>query len=474
MEGYAVGLVLQYVQEPKADRGIFRYRRRVPSELKPYVGKGELIASLGQTRAEALKRYPDVHSIFEKQLEVAQRALARDQRKKSAGGMTSLERYGELMEEIKSLGFDHPEIAPEDDDEAFERSIIAEGITAGYPEDPETGYPQITDPHDAFRVQTLMGSAPPKPAPTLDDAKRVYVAEKLDGTDFEFRKKLRRVERIVEAVNVALDPVPTLDRWTRDTAKKVRDHYIASGLKPASVKRELNTLKGMITCFIIEKEAKFSNPFKGLELPKSVEAASESRYPIPDDIKDKVTAIILGKAKQDVQVLWRLLDGTGARIAEITGLRAKDIVIDGDTPHVNIVAHPERRLKTASSARELPLVGDALEAARVALKMASTTKGTGSELYVFARYIKATGPTTASAVLMKRIREVTSERKYTVHSLRHGMADRLALAETSAIDKNAIMGHLNPDTGEKHYGGRYAKLKVLTRVMKRAYGLPVE
>jgi integrase len=465
MEGYAMGMVLQYVQEPKNGRGIYRYRRRVPVELKPYIGKGEFIASLGQTKPEALKRYPAIHSTVERELELAAKALARDKRKQSTGDKTPLERYGELMDEIRALGLENPEAYPGDEGEAFVREVIADSIAARYAEDPETGHPLISDPADAFKVQALMGAVPAKPSPTLEDAKKVYVAEKLDGTDFEFRKKLRRVERIVEAVNAALDPVPPLDRWTRETAKKVRDHYIAMGLKPASVKRELNTLKGMITCYITEKEAKFTNPFSKLELPKNVEAASESRYPIPDEIKDKITAIILSRAKQDVQLLWRLLDGTGARIAEITGLRVQDIVTYGELPHLKIVAHPERRLKTDSSTRDVPLVGDAMEAAKQALKMA------GDGPYVFARYIKPTGPTTASAVLMKRIREVTDEPKHTVHSLRHGMADRLSLAETSAIDRNAIMGHLNPGTGERHYGGSYAKLKVLTRVMKKAYGL---
>lgn len=45
-----------------------------------------------------------------------------------------------------------------------------------------------------------------------------------------------RVPKEAEAcgTDAALDPVPLLDRWTRETAKKVRDHYIAAGLKPAS------------------------------------------------------------------------------------------------------------------------------------------------------------------------------------------------------------------------------------------------
>lgn len=87
-------------------------------------------------------------------------------------------------------------------------------------------------------------------------------------------------------------------------------------------------------------------------------------------------------------------------------------MVDGEMPYIKIAAHPERRLKTASSACDLPLVADALEAAREALEMA------GDGQHVFARYIKPTGPTTASAVLMKRIREVTEEPKHTVHSLR--------------------------------------------------------
>lgn len=463
-----MGLVLQYVQEPQGGRGTYRYRRRVPAELKPYIGKGELISSLGQSQAEALKRYPAIHAAFEKQIAVAKTQLAREQRNHVSGEQTRLERYKELMDEIRALGIETPEAPPQDHEEAFLRATIAEHIAAQYEEHPETGHAIITDPEDAFKVRALMGTTPRVPAPTLDDAKKVYVAEKLDGTDFEFRKKLRRVERIIEVVTETLETVPTLDKWTRDHAKQVRDHYIKAGFKPASVKRELNTLKGMITCFIKETGAKFDNPFRGLELPKNIEAPSESRYPLPPEVLEKVRTDILSISRHDIVILWRLLEGTGCRIAEITGLRVEDVVTTGEFPHLKIVAHPQRRLKTDSSAREVPLVGDALEAAKDGLKLA------GGELYVFPRYIKPAGPTSASAALMKRIRAVTEDPKHTVHSLRHGMADRLALAEVPSIDKNAILGHLNPGTGERHYGGKYAKLKILTRSMKRAFGLAPE
>jgi len=166
------GLVLQYVQEPKGDRGIYRYRRRAPTELKPLIGKSELIASLGQSKPEALKRYPATHAAFEKELEIASKALAKEKRKQSSADQTTLERYEELMDEIRALGIENPEARAQDEDEATMREIISDGIAARYPEDPENGYSLIDDADDVFRVQPLMGAAPAKPAPTLEDAKR--------------------------------------------------------------------------------------------------------------------------------------------------------------------------------------------------------------------------------------------------------------------------------------------------------------
>ena len=69
-----MGLVLKYVQEPNASRNHFRYRRRVSDSLKPYLGKTELIAALGNTREAALKAYPAVHAAFERELMLAKKA----------------------------------------------------------------------------------------------------------------------------------------------------------------------------------------------------------------------------------------------------------------------------------------------------------------------------------------------------------------------------------------------------------------
>ena len=59
-----------------------------------------------------------------------------------------------------------------------------------------------------------------------------------------------------------------------------------------------------------------------------------------------------------------LVSDTGMRLAEATGLALTDLVVEGDCKKVIIREHPWRRLKTAGSSREIPLVGKALWAAQ--------------------------------------------------------------------------------------------------------------
>jgi hypothetical protein len=50
--------------------------------------------------------------------------------------------------------------------------------------------------------------------------------------------------------------------------------------------------------------------------------------------------------------------------AEACGLLSSDIVLDTDIPHISLIEHPWRRLKTSSSTRSIPLVGASLWAAK--------------------------------------------------------------------------------------------------------------
>lgn len=54
----------------------------------------------------------------------------------------------------------------------------------------------------------------------------------------------------------------------------------------------------------------------------------------------------------------------------MTGLRVEDVTTEGELPNIRVTWHEGRRLKGNSSSRHVPLVGDALKAAKEALKLA--------------------------------------------------------------------------------------------------------
>lgn len=307
------------------------------------------------------------------------------------------------------------------------------------------------------------------PKPTLEDAKRFYIIERVSGSDFAQKKRKNRLDAIMRTVETALGEVPLLLDFTVDHAYKVRDHMLGKGtLKPSSVRRELNDLKGIFSLYKDKKLRSMDNPFAGLDLPKSAVSDKDARHPLPVEVLAATRAMVLEKANPDLRLIWRLLEGTGCRLAEITGLRRQDIVLDADSPYLSIRPHEGRRLKNAASKRDVPLVGDALTAAEEAHRASE------GSAHAFARYSGSTGPNTASQSLMKWLRKISDNPLHAIHSLRHNIADRCDLAYIHPTDKAAILGHLNTGTSEKHYGSEAAKRIVLARAMRRAFGFPAE
>ena len=66
----------------------------------------------------------------------------------------------------------------------------------------------------------------------------------------------------------------------------------------------------------------------------------------------------------DLRWLIALLSDTGMRLGEAVGLLKSDIILDTETPHLNLIPHSWRRLKTSGSERKIPLVGASLWSAK--------------------------------------------------------------------------------------------------------------
>lgn len=466
-----MGLVLKYVEKTKA--GSFQYRRRVPKDVAGVISKREFKKILGDSERSALAAYPQFHAQVEREISLARRQAGA----RSHFDLTELEAYNLALRQFRPF---LDESTPD-----LHRDVMADHIGGKYRIEPETGHPDITSAVDRHSVGILLGDGRYRPPePTLTDALRLYLVERLgqEGPDAD-AGAIVRVTRDVGRVVEALGRTPVLSSITREDARSVRDYLLnrikktGERVSPASARRELNTIRAVINLAITEQlglPASYDNPFNGLSTsgPRggaAVQTEREKRLPLPPEVIAEVRHRLTSVANRDLGHIWRILEGTGARVAEVSGLRREDVVLDGPTgseiPHIRLVWNEERRLKSQASIRHVPLVGDALEAAREAL--ASSEGGN----MLFPRYGRYRGSDAVSQILMKHVRTVTDDRRHTVHSLRHNMKDALMLAEISSLTQNLILGHALGGVGDRVYGGELAKLRTTSEALKKALGV---
>ncbi|TGP53925.1 hypothetical protein EN873_12175 [bacterium M00.F.Ca.ET.230.01.1.1] len=474
---------LQRRRSKKTGSTSYRYRRPVDPKLKGVLGKGEIVVPLGKTLAGAMKEFPKVHRRVEEMLAQAWRSISG-----AAVGevQTPREAFDAGLRQLQEWGV-NPYVSgdPEDPDDLAEwikRDVLAEGIAAKYR--PAKTYdmglnasdhPEGVSPADTELVRLLMTSDTPRPpASTLEDAKRLYLKDRFalnEPKPLEKKKDEQRAERAVKAIADALDTKPekiTVAGITREQARKVQDFIRGEVKSKSTVDRYLNDIRAIINHAIAEVSELhgLTNHFTGLPVLGSgrggAETVQRKRDPFTKDEITKIRRRIVSHSKEpDLMLIWRLLEGTGCRLAEVTGLRVADVKPEEPMPYIEVEWHEDRRVKTDPSRRRVPLIGDALGAAREAVKAA------GGAAMLFPTYGVEGGNTKASAALMKHVRAVTTNRKKVVHSLRHNMKDTLDLAEVDTSDQNLILGHTLGGIGER-YGGSERRLEVATRAMRRA------
>ncbi|TIN65845.1 MAG: hypothetical protein E5Y30_31495 [Mesorhizobium sp.] len=475
-------VIVDYWQERKSKKlgsSSYRYRRVVERELRSTLGKGEITIALGSVKGEALAKYRQVHREVEQMLSAAWDEVRGINRPK-----TARELFQETVQRIKALGL-NPYRPPtgdvEDGDDHdhdtrdwIERSAVAEGIAAKYPTDPETDHPLGVSAEDTRLVRMLHTARPKIPAPTIMDAKKRYLQNRFalrEPGELDRKKDEQRAERAADAIVEALGRVPTIASITREEARKVQA-YLKGRVSAGTVDRYLNDIRSIINHAIAEfpdlHEEK--NHFTGLPIlaggrwggPTADEEGRPLTVAEATAIRERIERL---SRQHDLILIWRMLEGTGCRLAEVTGLRVVDVVADGEMPYLDVKPHSRRGLKTVASIRRVPLVGDALDAARAALKLA------GDSEMLFPRYGVEGGNTAASAALMKHVREISDDKLARVHSLRHNMADKLKVAGIEEADRKLVLGHALGGEG-KRYGGPEGRLVAATRALKKALALP--
>lgn len=463
-----MGLVLKYLVPTKA--GTFHYRRRLPQDVIALIGRREFKKLLGRTEKEALRNFPTVNEECERLIDLARSTKARSTLAKTASDqpLTLLDvhrlaevRAREIAAQAVEIGGRRVLVG----EDAEAASLVRDSYIDRLPIDPETGHPVGGDAVEGRALGILIsggGRTLPRPAPTLEDAKRLYVAERVMG-DPNQTARLSRVNRVMAFFPAANVPMSRrLVDLTRGEARDVRDFMLRDrGTQPATVRRYLNDIRAIINHGLLEFDLQHvESPFNSLSV-RIENAAINDRKSFPDTLLPKMATVLSAQAGSELLNIWCILENTGCRLGEVTGLMVADIRLADRIPHIDLVPHPHRRLKNAASRRLVPLIGPALVAAKAAVKAA------GDSPYLFPRYGRPRGADAASASLMGYVRGLTDDPKVVVHSLRHRIEDKLQLAGVAEYDRNLVVGHTNRGQGDR-YGSAAVRLQMAERFLKAA------
>ena len=413
--------------------GSYRYKRNVPKKLVGLIGKATLYRQLGESYAEAMRNLPKVHSEIEK--------LFRDE-----AHMPSSERAlaiirGALGSEVAEqvLAGQVVEYSQED----YALNELAREIAGKLSEDIVT--------------QIYTGRLK-QPALTLQKALGEYQAYKTEDAG-ESRELELRVARALKDLGAAIGTQRVaqtpLNEITRADANALRD-YLLERMKPSSVHRYITVVRAAVNYVVTEHSLNIPNVFNGLRI-KGASASIDDRLPISD--QDLAMARPNFDDDAVANALFITLTDTGARLSEITGLVVQDV--DLQERSITIRPNGVRTLKTKGSQRTLPLSERALEL------LQEHRRGKGDTQPIFPDYARPRGRDAASAMLMKRLRRSITDKKLTMHSLRHRMKDKLRNTGCPEAISLAILGH-STNTVAANYGSGYA-LEVMREHMERVW-----
>ena len=311
----------------RRSNGSYRYKRNVPKALRQVIPKATVYRQLGESYDEAIRRLPVVHAEIE--------ALFDQERKtpdsKRATGLVR-ERLGEWHANAFAEGVVDPEWDIMDDFVELAEDLEGRAPTA------------VTGQIASARVS--------KEPMTLQKVLEEYRAYKSQDSAAD-RSLHTRIERLRKDIVMVLGKNRVewtpLAEITRADANAMRDVLLLR-MAPNSVLRTLGVIKAAINHVIIEHDLDQRNVFQGIKI-KGAGASREDRLPMTDN--HVATLLPEYASNPTAYVLFMTLADTGARLAEITGLEAKDVDLERSILHIQ--SNDRRGLKTKTSARSIPL-----------------------------------------------------------------------------------------------------------------------
>lgn len=440
-----VGVVVMKIKHLEWRNGLAFYRRRVPRDVQKKFGRGHLFFSLStRDPIEAAKRVQAETTRLEREWQIL-RNTDTETASAKAGALGILRKHDlkpGQAHEYRRFGLEPDAFV----NELLGHSVDEDGISTGIDRD---GLPMdlrlaadlfYADPED---VSELM-------VPTFSEVveKHLYFFPRRK-TDDQFHRSIRRF--------LDLNGDLLIDQYRRSHGNAFVEDMRRTGLKKATIKRYLNQVRPVFETAIVELEVSMSNPLSKLKVPDDDCPTSKRGAFTPEQIR----AIQTRCREINDPARWciALLSDSGARLSEIAGLKAQDVMLNDQVPHVLIAANELRGLKTPTSERRVPLVGEALWAANQALVDNSTP-------YLFPAFVhdSAINSGSISATLNKwLIDQSLREKDQPLHSFRHSLRDRLRNIECPPDVADRIGGWKRQGVGESYGMGH--DLRVLQSYM---------
>lgn len=410
-------------------KGRYYYQRRVPKHLRAYDNRTFIKVALKTDSEQEAKRRAQVYN---EHIESYWKSLI-----KKDDTDKELHKYKSAVLLARSYGFAYKtsyELATAPTEELIERltqsKIEKENETAllGGLDQPQLKLSQCEEQYWKLTKDRLVDKTPHKISKWKNPRK-----SSLDNfIEVAGDKALQEVSRT---------DILSFKEWWRNK--------IAIGRSPSTANKQLQMLKDILKTVAIYNEIDIS--VEALFAETKFRQQVRSRPPFEAKyVQDTLLPALNGLNERDRLVVHAIAD-TGARESELFGLLPKDIFLETDIPFIWIRPRKMYPLKTATSERQIPLVGAALYAFQ------QSPNG----------FQHKGNPDVFSTIVNKYLTEndLRPTPKHSIYSLRHTFKDRLRDIEAPEELIDSLMGHKKkgPTYGRGHTLN--AKHKFLSKIM---------
>jgi integrase len=440
-------------------KGIYRFRRFVPKDLRDIIGHREIKVSLRTTDLNTAKRRLAEEALKADRLfEDARRILANP----DAVAFVIAQRDAEDRRK-----------RPRTDDELDAESLALTDALETATEGTRTRRP---DPVQAKILRAVLDARQSDPDglkatednPPLSVLFNRWRAERQPPakTWHDWTVARKRLEQVLGGDF----PVRSITKahvraYKESLLRTPKRHGSGVMLSPASVQKGLAAVRAVLA-WAVGQGYLDVNPADGIKHAGARSAEQRSRR-LPYDADD--LRKIFGQQRPAGADTWLPLLGlwTGARLEELGGLRVEDVKDEGDVPYIFIRASDGRRLKNRGSERRVPLHPELVRAGF--LDYVTERKRAGDT--VLFPELRADAHGTRTRMWGKRFARhvrlvcgVTDKRKASFHSFRHAFVDA-ARAVMIEEHRHAITGHSGGGVGRTY--GTSVPLSVLAESMAK-------